>query len=146
MTFLSPLDKSWERTAWCVPSAFAILTGCTLASAHSKFAFINQEAIEDVEGCWHQDLLIALMDAGKTCTPVDLHTRYPDMKYGPTLRRYMRERPMGEERMYPLLLRVPGHVLCAQMDYMADNWTTRPVPVENFPKLGRNVHQAWVIK
>lgn len=143
---LKALDRSWEgRTAWCVPSAFAILTGCTLASAHSKFAFAEDVALADLKGVGIEYLIGALGAEGKRCTPVDLMARYPDHAYGPTIQRYMAERPFGPERTSPLLLLLPSHVVTAHMDWMADNWTKRPVPVDRFPKLMRTVQRAWVI-
>ncbi|MCP4466926.1 MAG: hypothetical protein GY813_09290 [Halieaceae bacterium] len=146
MTFLQPLDRSWDRTSWCVPSALAILTGCTVSSAHSKFAFINREDITKVSGCYAEDLLCALLDAGKQATPVDLHSRYPKHKYGPRLKTYLKDRPFNDERMYPLLLETYGHVQCVHMDYLASNWYPRPIKWSEASNLNDNLHRAWIIK
>ena len=147
MSFLTPLDSdTWGRTAWCGPSALAMLTGQTLGSAHSRFAFMQDKAVRDIKGVFIPEMLMALSDQGKMAEPINLMGRYPDHKYGPSIKRFMKERPLGDERMYPLLISTHNHLLCGQMDWLGDNWTKRPVPMAKFPKLNRNVDQAWIIK
>lgn len=145
---LHPIDvASWQKNgqkAWCGPSALSALTGMSLASAHSQFAFIGSKAITDVKGTFVQDMLLLLSDAGYNTTPVDL-TRWNDTTAGPTLRRFFRElTPM--ERMQPILVVTETHFLCTHMGFAVDAWTGgKPVPCEEFPKLRRYVEDAYIV-
>ena len=136
--------ENWKSQAWCGPSALSILTGMDLGVAHSRAAFINDKMIKDVEGVYTEDLLILLGEQGKKTIRVDLKSRFPDLMCGPTISRFMASRK-PDEYMQPMLLVLPDHFVTAHMNWMCDNWTKKPVPVKDFPKLGRIVVDAYIV-
>lgn len=136
--------EGWDRTAWCGPSALAALTGIPIAKAHSRFAFLTNQKIDEVTGVYQKEMLLALSEFGLKARKVDLVSRYPDRICGVTLERYLRERPI-EERMYPLLINVQNHFIVAHMDWLIDNGHPRPTPIEKYAKLGRLVHTVWIV-
>ena len=75
---------------------------------------------------------------------MDIIRRFPDTEYGPTLKRFMRER-QPYEIVNPVLVAVDGHVLVSHFGMAGDNWTGRMVPFEKFPKPHRLVKEAFVI-
>ena len=142
---LYPINMAnWNGKLWCGPSALTALTGIDLGQAHSRFAFITGDRIEDVESVSSYAMKLALSEANMNVRRLDLNTRYPNRTHGITLRRYMTERPF-EERAFPLLIRVEDHYITAHMDYLIDNGNPNPTHISNFPKLGRLVKEVWIV-
>lgn len=146
-TMLHKLDMTGytKPVAWCVPSAVSILTGSPLTDTTSLLCRLSQVTYKDLEGVDVQDALLALHQFGYGHKAVPLYERYGDtLTHGPTLRRFLRERtPL--EKMTPMLVCLPEHVIVCHMGFACDNWTKRPVPVGDFPKLGRLVSEAYLI-
>lgn len=130
---------------WCGPSAVAMLAGIPLKDAHARLCRIRGERYAELEGSWIEEQILALHELGFRSRQVDLLSRYPDVPYGPTLKRYFRERPASEKVM-PTLIWVDGHVLTGHYEMAGDNWTKRMVPWTQFPKLGRLVKAAFIIE
>ena len=140
-----PNFKGWDSTAWCVPTAVAILTGAPVGHMHSRAAFIQNNPLEDVEGVWSEEAVLMLGEQGFNAKPVDLIKRYADKTpCGPTLERFMRERTR-EEYWTTMLVTINNHMIAVHGDYAADNWTKRIVPFVNFPKPKRLVKEAWLV-
>lgn len=120
---------------WCGPSAVSILTGV-------PYRDVLECVGRDRTGIWTEEAILALNQWGFTAIPVDLTARYDRC---PTLERYLRERPFAE-RGEPLLVTLYKHLITVHMDWAADNWTKRPVPIDEFPKLRRRVEEVHIIR
>jgi len=143
---LRPIDRNaYKGTAWCVPSAISMITGISLKESHTRAAVLRNIDIEDVSGMWNQEAVLMLYEQGYKAVPVDLASRYAKKTpYGPTLKRFLEERtPMEYANM--MYIAVHGHALCAHMGYVGDNSTGRPVPMNQFPKLGRLTKAAYIV-
>ena len=133
---------------WCVPSALSVLTGlpyatCTEACVRNGAA----STYEDLEAVAMTQIVLALRDLVPTATvtEVDLAARFPDLKAGPTLRRYMAERDV-DETVYPLLISVNTHLIAGHRGWLGGNDVKRPCPVSMFPQLTRNVNWVGVVR
>ena len=134
--FLYPLNDDWSpRIAWCGPTALSYLTNVSLASAHSAFAFIQDAAIDKVDGVYTGELICALREHGKATVPHQTRAK--------TLITAARELAV---QPFPFLLNVTGHFVCGHSRWLADNWTLRPVPAENFPKPARRLVEAYIVR
>jgi hypothetical protein len=45
----------------------------------------------------------------------------------------------------PIMFSTTEHMMTAQYGFAADNWTKKPVAIENFPKLNRPVTAAFIV-
>jgi hypothetical protein len=144
---LKPINKkSYDGTAWCVPSAVSMITGQSLLESHRRAAVLQHIDVGDVSGMWDREAALMLYELGYTATPIDLVSRYAGKTpCGPTLKRFLNERTR-EEYASVLYITVHGHALTAHMGYVGDNSTGRPVPMDRFPKLGRLTKSAYIIR
>lgn len=101
-------------------------------------AFIRGETYAEVEGVQPEELILALHNLGFTVTRIDLSRLM-------TLKTYMSTRP-ATQKVEPALVFTHKHVLTAHFDYLADNWTKKPVHFSEFPKTGRLVTDAYTIR
>lgn len=131
----------WERTAWCVPSAIAMLTGAPVGHMHVRAAFMQNKPLKDVQGMFHAEAVLLLREQGYKAVPIDLAARY---EKPPTIQRFFKERTPFEFCM-PIMFSTGDHMMTCHMGFAGDNWTKRPVPVTEFPKLRRTVVAAWIV-
>lgn len=140
--------KGWDsKTAWCAPTAIAFLTGAPLIHAHSRVAFLKDISLNDVEGVHSAETLMMLHEQGYRSKQIELKDRYDD---APKLSTFLKDRTSYEKCM-PILIRVEKapdfcHVVSAHFDYVADNWTMKPVPSNDFPHQNKHVTAAWVVQ
>lgn len=121
---------------WCGPSAVSILTGEPYSQVMPSFRRMQQ--IDDVEGVWPEETQLALLERGYQAKPIEL----PRLM---RLRTFLAGRT-PEQVVTPLLIWVHKHMLTAHYGFAADNWTKRPVPIAEFPKLNRLVYGAYLIR
>lgn len=138
------LEGYSKSKKWCVPSACALLTGLPLKDMTERLSFIRDEPYSDLSGCWMEEAVLLLRECGYQSRPVDLISRYPALAFGPTLRRYMLERP-PLERVQPTLIEVDGHALASHFDMLFDNGTPKGDTIKRFPKMGRLVKAVWIV-
>jgi len=140
---LHTLDfNGWDNiTAWCVPTAIAFLTGAPVGHMHSRAAFIQDKARKDVKGVYIEEAVLLLREQGYKAIPIDMESRWGAP---PTIRKFLNERT-SYEKVMPMMFATPDHMITAHYNYVADNWTKKPVPVCDFPKLGRKVVAAWTV-
>lgn len=131
----------WERTAWCVPSAVAMLTGAPVGHMHVRAAFMQNKPLKDVEGVHLEEAVLLLREQGYKATPIDLAAKYPTP---PTIEQFFKGRTAFEYCM-PIMFATNDHMMTCHMGFAGDNWTKRPVPVAEFPKLRRKVVAAWIV-
>lgn len=134
-----------KATAWCGPSALAMLCRIPLRDATEHLSRIRGEAYSELSGVWPEEVIIALQERGYRARPVDIIGRYPDLTHGPTLKRYFRERP-ASEKVLPTLIDVGNHFLTGHFDMAGDNRTRRMIPWPQFPKLSRLVKAVHIIE
>lgn len=130
---------------WCVPTAVALITGVPVIEAASILARIAGKPLAETEGHWGEEALLAFGELGFRATAVDIPGRYPERPYGPTLKRYMRERRDTAERFYPTYIRVDGHALVAHMDHCFDNAVQSGAHHTAFPKPNRLVKSVHIV-
>lgn len=121
-----------------MPSALSIISNTPYSQTASLCAFIRDEPYSEVDEVYLEEGILALHTLGYTATRVDL----PRLM---TLKSYMRDRP-AVEKVEPVLIGVHRHVMVAHYDYLADNWTKKPVHYSEFPKTGRLVTDAHIIR
>lgn len=131
----------WEHTAWCVPSAVAMLTGALVGHMHVRAAFMQNKPRTKVDGMFLDEAVLLLHEQGYKATPIDLAARYST---APTIRKFVAERTAFEFCM-PIMFSTADHMMTCHMGFAGDNWTKRPVPVAQFPELNRKVIAAWVV-
>ena len=131
----------WAGTAWCVPSAVAILTGAPVGHMHVRAAFITNQKLKDVKCVFCDDALLMLREQGYNAIPIDMSSRWPEP---PTIEEFFAERTNYEKAM-PIMFATDDHMMTCHYGFAADNWTARPVPVADFPELRRKVKFAWVV-
>ena len=132
----------WNETAWCVPSAVAMVTGASVLHMHSRAAFMQNKSMKDVKGVMLDEAVLLLRGQGYGISRIDLVERYVDTP--PTIRRFLKDRTPYEKCM-PVMFSTVDHIMCAQYDFAGDNWTKKPVPIDEFPQLQRKVVDAWVV-
>lgn len=141
-------SRGWTaNTAWCVPTAISYLTGAPLIHTHSRAAFMQNIPLTKVEGVYGSEAAILLREQSYTAKPIDLAARYSD---APKLKQFMNDRTAYEKCM-PLMIQVENkpdfcHMIVAHYGYAADNWTMKPVPIENFPHINRYVTKVWIVE
>lgn len=129
---------------WCGPAAVSILTGVPLQRSTMTLAEIAGEDFFYLAGTYEEEVLRALRRFGYKATPSrEFADRYPTSD--PTLLRYMSHRT-PPEKLRMMLVEVTGHWVTAHLDRLADGWTKRPVPMAEFPKLGRRVRAVWGVE
>lgn len=134
--FLYPLNDDWTpNTPWCGPTALSFLTNTPLSQAHSAFAFIQNKALDTVDGVYTGDLICALRERGRVAVPYQTSAK--------TLIAATREL---SQQPFPYLLNVTRHFVCGHSTWLADNWTLRPVPMDRFPKPTRRLVEAYTIR
>lgn len=143
---IHPLDLTGYSKAeqWCGPSALSLITGAPLAETTKRFAYMQGEAYQKLSGVYAEELLLALWEQGWKAENVGLLDRYPKLQMGPTLARYMRERPKIEV-INKLLINVTGHFIVAHGRYLFDNWVPRGATIDTFPKPRRHVQHVWIV-
>lgn len=150
--FLSPLNfKGFEnKTLWCVPTAYSFITGVPLKDSHSLFAYVQKKAVNAVKGVFIDELREALAVNRKGLKPIDVYGRYhATTSNGPTIERFFKERTF-EEKMNPVVCVVTGnngttHMILMHMNFVMDNWTKRPVSIDDFPQTRRKVLEAYQV-
>jgi hypothetical protein len=133
--------NGWEDKAWCVPSAVAILTGASAMHMHSRAAFMRDITLKEVKELYVEEAILLLREQKYKVQQIALKDRWPT---APTLRRFFAGRTPYEFVM-PVLVFTGDHALTCHMGYACDNWTKRPVPVSEFPKLKRPVQSAFIV-
>lgn len=131
----------WERTAWCVPSAIAMLTGAPVGHMHVRAAFMQNKSLTAVQGVFCEEAVLLLREQGYKATPIDLVARYSN---APTIQRFFKDRTPYEFCM-PIMFATADHMMTCHMGFAGDNWTKKPVPISLFPKLRRLVTNAWIV-
>jgi hypothetical protein len=140
---LKTLDlKGWKHTAWCGPSAVAMITGQPVGHMHVRAAFLRQEKLTDVKAIYLQEAVLLLKEQGYRATPIDMVARYNDT--APTIKKFLADRT-NYEFMMPIMFATHDHLMTAHMGFAGDNWTGKPVPIAEFPKLRRRVVAAFVV-
>ena len=140
--------RGWEaNTAWCVPTAISYLTGIPLIHSHSRAAFVQNMSLNKVSGVFASEAILMLREQGYKSKQIDLIERFED---APTLKKFLKCRSSYEKCM-PLMVQIEDendfcHMSVVHFDYVADNWTMKPVPSEKFPHLRKKVVSAWVIE
>lgn len=147
---LNPVT-GWPRgrtKAYCVPSSLSALTGAPYATcAEACVRNGAAETYDELSGVDLVSTLLALHELkpdAKVEAP-DLQARYPDLRCGPTLRRYMQEQPI-EEKMTPCLITINTHMIVAHMGYLGGNDVDAPVPWTLFPRLNRLVNDVRIVR
>ena len=140
---LHTLDFSgWDNvTAWCVPTAIAFLTGAPVGHMHSRAAFMQNKPRKDVSGVFVEEAVLLLREQGYKAIPIDMESRWGTP---PSIRKFLNERT-AYEKVMPIMFATPDHMITAHYNYVADNWTKKPVPIEKFPQLDRKVVSAWTV-
>lgn len=133
-----------KATQWCGPGAVASLTGLPIRESTQLLCRIHGGSYEAFEGCWTEDVILALHELGYRAKEIDIISRYPNLTHGPTLQRFLSERRV-DECVNPLLIEISGHFVATHFGFATDNWTGRPVPIEKFPKTKRLVKRAFII-
>lgn len=127
-----------ELGKWCGPSALSILSNRSYPEMISLLAFIRDEAYSEISGVYTEELILALHNLGFTATRVDLSRLM-------RLKTYMATRP-SSQKVEPTLITVHRHIIAAHFDYLADNWTKKPIHYNAFPKTGRLVTDVHIIR
>lgn len=140
---LHKLDfTGWENnTPWCVPTAIALLTGSPVGHMHSRVAMMQDIARKDVKGVQHNESILLLGEQGYKAIPIDMDERWPKP---PTIKKFLDGRSSYEKSM-TIMFSTGSHMMTAHFNYAADNWTKKPVPIEDFPQLKRRVIASWVV-
>lgn len=139
--------RGWEaNTAWCVPTSISFLTGAPLIHTHSRAAFMQNIAIKDVRGVYTSEAILLLREQGYKVSKIKLSERYDD---APTLKRFLTERT-SYEKVMPLFVVIEDnkdfcHAITAWQNFLADNWTMKPVILEKFPHLKKYVTDAYIV-
>jgi hypothetical protein len=139
--------KGWTaKTAWCVPTSISFLTGAPLIHSHSRAAFIQDQSIDKVKGVFAAEALLLLREQGYRATQIKLLDRYND---APKFKTFLKDRTSYEKCM-PMMVqledkKVFSHMVTCHFDYAADNWTMKPVSINEFPHLNKFVVAAWVV-
>lgn len=136
--------KPWKNKVWCGPAAISALTGIDIGPAHSKVAFVTGENVSDVDETDITIMRLVLSEAGVNLRLLDVPARYPTLTHGPTLRRYMAERPISEKSL-PTLIEVDGHWIVGHWDYLMDSAHCQPTHYTEFAKLGRLVKSVHLV-
>lgn len=131
----------WDYTMYCVPSAISLLTGAPIGHTHSRAAFMQDKARKDVKGVYIEEAVLLLREQGYKAIPIDMETRWHTP---PTIEKFLAGRSPYETSM-PIMFATNDHMMTAHYGFAADNWTKKPVPINQFPKLGRKVVAAWVV-
>jgi hypothetical protein len=141
--------RGWtNNVAWCVPTAVSFLTGTPLAHSHSRAAFMNDQALNQVSGVSIHNALLMLGEQGYVCERIDLKSRYDD---APLLSQFLADRTAYESCM-PLLIIIEkqhstfAHALSAHYNFVADNATMKPIPYTQYHHLDKLVVEARVIR
>lgn len=140
---LHKLDfNGWENvTTWCVPTAIAFLTGAPVGHMHSRAAMMQNKPRKDVSGIYLEEAVLLLREQGYKAIPIDMESRWSTP---PSIRKFLSERT-PYEMMMPVMFATNDHMMTAHYGYAADNWTKKPVPIAEFPKLERKVVASWVV-
>lgn len=131
----------WETTAWCAPSAVAMVTGASVIHMHSRAAFLRGTSLKEVKELYPAETILLLREQGYGVEWIDMPTRF---EKAPTIRKFLNDRT-SYEKVMPVMFATDGHIMCAQYGFAGDNWTKKPVPIEDFPKLRRKVYKAWIV-
>jgi hypothetical protein len=132
----------WENMVpYCVPTAISFLTGAPVAHMHSRAAFMQNKSIKDVKGVFLEEAVLLLREQGYKAIPIDMAGTFSEP---PTIRKFLASRTKYQFCM-PIMFATQEHMMTAQYGFAADNWTKKPVPIENFPKLNRKVVASWIV-
>lgn len=140
--------RGWDtKTAWCVPTAVSFLSGAPLIHSHSRAAFIQGIALDQVKGVYGSEAAMLLKEQGYRSKVVDLTERYDD---APKLKKFLADRS-AYEKCVPMLIQLEKapnfcHVVSCHFDYVADNWTMKPVLSKDHPHINKYVTKAWVVE
>lgn len=134
--------EGWNATAWCVPSAVSIITGIPVGFMHMRAAFHQSLSLNKVKGLFDEEAILLFGEQGYRLHQIDLNSRYDGKP--PTIQRFLKDRTPYEFCM-PIYFTTVDHAMTCHMGYAADNWTKKPVPISEFPKLHRKVCTAYVV-
>ena len=144
---LTPLNfAGWEGTAWCVPSAFAAVTGVTVARAHEIAAFATSRAIGGIEGMDDVEQLSLASRFGVALRDIDCPSISPEPL---RLRDFVRAMPAALQ-VQPLLLTVARkrdrstHMVATQYRMVCDNHSKRPIPAPGHDYAAAYVVKGWL--
>jgi hypothetical protein len=145
---MTPLDfTGWTGTAWCVPSAFAVVTGVTVAKAHEVAAFATGRALGNLEGMADGEILSMASRFGLQARPLDLEGWSPKPK---RLRDFVTSAPAAW-LVQPIVLTVCDkrrritHMVASQYRMVCDNGSRRPVPAAGHSYAAAFVVQGWAL-
>jgi len=141
---LHSLDTGgWEHTAWCVPSALACVTGIPVAKAHSLAAFSTHRDITKIEGMIDEETLLLANRLDLRLERIDLTKRYDNPPRLRDLEMTMLEK--ASKCLWVLADKKSrtNHMIATHCGWACDNWTKRPVPLSEFPRLYRQVLYGW---
>ena len=125
---LYPLTKDWGHTPYCVPTSLAFLTGVSLKQAHITFGKMRGLMPEHVKGVQMGELAAVLAGHDMWLDEADVG----DATTLLTAARRLSAQP------FPYVLQVNHsmdkntHLLVGHGGWLADNWTMRPVPIDEF--------------
>lgn len=133
--------ENWNKPAWCVPSAISMITGISVAKMHELAAKMQGKETEKVKGVFMEEAVLLLRNQGYKAIPIKLSDRY---QTAPTIETFLEKRTPYEFCM-PIMFATVNHMMCAHFGFAGDNWTKKPVPINQFPSTKRRVVAAWVI-
>lgn len=146
---LHAIDASgWDKNvSWCVPTCLSFLTGVSLFHSHSRAAFIRDIPVKAVGGLYGSEAAMLLREQGYRSLPIDLREMYGD---APKLDHFMANRTAFQKCM-PMMIHLEDdkefcHMAVAHYDYVADNWTMKPVATAEFPHTDKYVTAAWIVE
>jgi hypothetical protein len=145
MIICNPIDTTGytKPVEWCGPGSLSLLTGLPLVRSTEMLTRIRQQPYSELEGVWTEEVIIALRELGYTAEPMNIQAMWPSLTHGPRLSTFFMR--IGAT-FDPIFVEVDGHFLVAHMGNAGDNWTMRMVPVSKFPKQGRLVKTAHIIR
>lgn len=123
---------------WCVPSAVAMIHGCTYEEAIINIASLRQDHTAPVSGVYVWEALLVLNHFGYAARAVNLD---PIWQKPPTVQQFLDGCPI-RERGSLLLLDMGDHVALSHYGMFADN--REPKPTKTPQRRGRVLH-AWAI-
>jgi hypothetical protein len=126
-----------NRSTWCGPAAISIITGCGYDCAVDLMKSVSGRPM--IKGVYNGWMLQALRRLGYDCgTPEE----FTDWR--PTLAWWLRTRD-PEDMQTTYLVNVTHHYVVVRGRKIADNKTTVPVFLRQYPRRRARVIKAWKI-
>lgn len=136
--------KGWEaNTAWCVPTAVSLLSGAPLIHTHSRAAFLQDKALTDVKGVYCHEAILLLHEQGYRVEEVKLDEPVRFLEF-------MKNHRTPYQKCLPMMICIEKksdfcHMIAAHFDYVADNWTMKPVTFGDYIHKRSWVVGAWTV-